>query len=137
MSSRTPNVFMWAQALDLLDQVDRMHRQSFRPGQPQGQQRPTWEPPVDLFETEAGYRLVVALPGVRADQLEVLLDGRTLVVVGERSVPLDNASAALVHRLELPYGRFERRIELPPGALTIGRRELVDGCLLLTLHKAV
>lgn len=133
MSKRAPSVFMWAQAVDLLDQVEKRQRQLFRPGSSGG--RPAWEPPVDLFETEDEYRIVVALPGVSAGQLDVLLEDRTLIVTGDRSFPLDDADAALVHRLELPYGRFERRIELPPGSLTIGRRELTDGCLLLVLHK--
>lgn len=133
MSARDPSVFMWAQAVELLDRVERMQRQFFRPGA--GQARPVWEPPVDLFETGGEYRIVVALPGVRPDQVEVRLDGRVLVVAGERSVPLDHDGAVLVHRLELPYGRFERRIELPPVRLSIGRYELADGCLLLFLHK--
>ena len=41
----------------------------------------------------------------------------------------------MIHRLELPYGRFERRIELPPGRFDVVRRELVDGCLTLGLRK--
>jgi HSP20 family molecular chaperone IbpA len=41
----------------------------------------------------------------------------------------------VIRRLEIPYGRFERRIELPAGRFEIGRRDLADGCLLLTLRK--
>lgn len=135
MSQRDPRIFMWAQAVELLDKVERMHRQSFSPV-PAASAKPGWQPPVDVFETEGEYRICVALPGVHKDQLDVLLDGRTLVVVGERSFPVEHGEAALVHRLELPYGRFERRIELPPTVVGIGRRELVDGCLLVVLHKA-
>jgi len=130
---RDPNLFMWVEALEQLDRIERAQRQVFRPGPPAG--CPSWEPPVDLFETETGYRILVALPGVRPDRLDVRLEGRTLVVAGERHFPIGDADAALVHRLELPYGRFERRIELPPGNLSIGPRELADGCLLLILHK--
>lgn len=133
MPKRAPSVFMWTQAVDRLDRVDRMQRQMFLPGSGAG--RPSWEPPVDLFETEGEYRILVALPGVPPEQLEVLLEDRRLIVVGERPFPLEDAGAALIHRLELPYGRFERRIDLPPGPLTIGRRQLADGCLLLVLHK--
>lgn len=133
MPKRAPSVFMWAQAVDLLDRVEKMQRQMFRPGTSSG--RPAWEPPVDLFETADEYRILVALPGVSADQLDVLLEDRTLIVTGERSFPLEDAGSTLIHRLELPYGRFERRIELPPGPLTIGARELTDGCLMLVLHK--
>lgn len=124
---------MWAQAVDRLDRVERMQRQIFRPGTSSG--RPAWEPPLDLFETEDEYRIVIALPGVPAEQLDVLLEDRTLIVTGERSFPLEDAGAALIHRLELPYGRFERRIDLPPVPVTIGRRDLSQGCLTLVLHK--
>lgn len=134
MSHRDPRIFMWAQAVELLDQVERQHRhQTFRPAA--GHSRPSWEPPVDVFETAGEYRICVALPGVRSDQLQVLLDGRTLVIGGERSFPVAQGEEALVHRLELPYGRFERRIDLPPTVAGIGHREFADGCLLVVLHK--
>jgi HSP20 family molecular chaperone IbpA len=128
---------MWADACARLDRAERLHRQFFRPGMARA--RPTWEPPVDLFETEHDYRLVIALPGVKPEQVQLLLDGRTLVVVGERtmsSVSGDPPGQALVHRLELPYGRFERRIDLPSGRLALGRHELADGCLLVILSKS-
>ncbi len=41
----------------------------------------------------------------------------------------------IIRRLEIPYGHFERRIELPAGRFDIARRELVDGCLVLGLRK--
>jgi HSP20 family molecular chaperone IbpA len=37
--------------------------------------------------------------------------------------------------MELPYGRFERRIALPPGRYDTAKRENADGCLLIRLHK--
>ena len=57
--------WMWAQALQLLDQAERAHRDLFRPS---GTRRRTacWEPPVDVFETDAEVWIQVALPGVAA-----------------------------------------------------------------------
>jgi hypothetical protein len=57
-----------------------------------------------------------------------------LIVVGERALPTGDRSG-LIHRMEIPHGRFERHIELPPGPLELGRRELADGCLVLALRK--
>jgi HSP20 family molecular chaperone IbpA len=37
--------------------------------------------------------------------------------------------------MELPYGRFERRVALPPGRFELSGRDLVDGCLTVTLRK--
>jgi hypothetical protein len=42
---------------------------------------------------------------------------------------------AIIHRLEIPHGRFERRIELPPGQYEFGRQELAHGCLMIGLRK--
>jgi len=43
----------------------------------------------------------------------------------------------VIHRMELPQGRFERRIPLPPGQYEAVRRTSVDGCLVVSLTKAV
>jgi hypothetical protein len=51
MSSRNPTDWMWAQAVDLLEQAERMHRQFFRLTASERPQA-VWEPPVDVFEDE-------------------------------------------------------------------------------------
>ena len=133
MRSRDPRAWMWAEACELLDRAERLHRQFFVP---QGSQKrqPTWEPPVDLLETEQELWICVALPGVAKEQLEVLVENGVLIVTGERPMP-GRARGTVIHRLELPYGRFERRIELPPGRYDVVQRELADGCLTLGLRK--
>ena len=87
MRSRDPRSWMWAEALDLLQSAERLQRQFFQLGAGQG--APTWEPPVDLYETGNELWILVALPGVTTDQLEVVIDGATIVVRGERPLPLD------------------------------------------------
>jgi hypothetical protein len=42
---------------------------------------------------------------------------------------------AMIHRLEIPHGLFERHIPLPAGRFELGRRELANGCLVLSLRK--
>jgi HSP20 family protein len=136
MPSRDPRIWMWAEALDMMDKAERMHRQFFQPAATPAQgRRPTWQPPVDLIETADEYLVVVALPGVRPDQVQVVIDGGVLIVVGERALPVGDKTG-LIHRMEIPHGRFERQIQLPPGPLELGRRELADGCLVLALRKA-
>jgi HSP20 family protein len=133
MSSRDPDAWMWASACELLERAERMHRQFFQP-RPSDTRQPSWEPPVDILETERELWILVALPGVGADGLEVVVDGGTVVVAGDRPMP-GRAHAGIIRRLEIPYGHFERRIELPPGRFEVGRRELADGCLVLGLRK--
>lgn len=134
MTSRDPRRWMWAEALDLLEQAGRLHRQFFHPGRSQAG-CPTWEPPVDIFETEHELSILVALPGVASEQIEILIEGGSLLVLGERPMPGPPAGGATIHRIEIPYGRFERRIELPAGLFEIRQRTLLNGCLLLTLVK--
>jgi hypothetical protein len=42
----------------------------------------------------------------------------------------------VIHRLELPQGRFERRVPLPGGRYGAVRRAAAQGCVLITLQKA-
>jgi HSP20 family protein len=43
---------------------------------------------------------------------------------------------AIIHRLELPQGRFYRRVRLPAGHYSDVRRAVASGCLVITLQKA-
>jgi hypothetical protein len=48
MRSRDLGSWMWGDALSLLEQADRLHRQFFQNGPAEGR---CWEPPVDVVET--------------------------------------------------------------------------------------
>ncbi len=135
MSSRNPADWMWAQAIDLLEQAERMQRQFFRLGASE-RARPTWEPPVDVFEDEDGIVIVVALPGVPPDRVELAFEPGVLVVRAERPLPF-SATGRSIRHLEIPYGTFERRVPLKQVQLDGGTHELVDGCLILRLRKAI
>ena len=124
---------MWAEALELLDRAERAHRGVYRPG-PARPRTACWEPPVDLFETAEEIWIQVALPGVTPERLDVTIEGSTLTISGDRSLPLP-PGAGTIHRLEMPYGCFERHITLPAGRFELGRRDLALGCLTVTLRK--
>lgn len=132
MAPRDPD-WMWREACEMIEQAERLHRQFFTPAQRRAR-RPTWEPPVDVWESEREISILVALPGVAADQVEVLVDGRSLVVAGHRQIPAASRHCRIL-RLEIPHGQFERRIDLPLGRYEISRRELLNGCLLLVVRK--
>ncbi len=129
--SRDPRIWMWAEACELIDRAERMQRQFFQLGRTAA---PAWAPPVDVYETETELAILVALPGVNADQLQVAVEAGTLVVSGVRALPAAVRHAE-IHRLEIPHGRFERRIELPQGLYRLEHQELTNGCLLLGLRK--
>jgi HSP20 family molecular chaperone IbpA len=124
---------MWSEACMLMERAARMHRQFFQPG-PHLVPAPGWEPPIDVFETDIGVEIIVALPGVEAKDLNVELVGSEIIVSGYRRLPQFKRETA-VHRLEIPHGCFERRIALSMGRLALSRSELESGCLRLALEK--
>jgi len=125
---------MWSEALQMLAQAERLHRQVFRP-QGAARRGASWEPPVDVLETDREVLILAALPGVDVERVEAVIENGTLVIAGERALP-EELKVATIHRLELPQGRFERRIDLPPGVYGDVRRYAVNGCLAITLAKA-
>lgn len=119
---------MWSEALGVLERTDRVGREVFR------LTGSGWEPPIDVLETATGLLVVVALPGVRVDEMEIVIAGGVLTVRGTRRWPvLDRLTRA--HRIELPHGRFERRLPLPHGTYQLAGQEHTDGCLILTLRR--
>jgi len=133
MRSRDPNGWMWAEALQMLDEADRLKRRFFELSV-RSSAATSWEPPVDVFESEEELWLFYALPGVETGQVEVALEGPELVVRGERHLP-PVARTTTIRRLELPHGRFERRVTLPAGRFDLIARELDQGCLVIGLRR--
>lgn len=134
MTSGRSRNWMWADAVDLIDRVQRLHQQSFSPARAGGG-TPAWEPPADMLETESELLVLVALPGVDLEQTEAVIEDGVLIISGGRILPAE-VRTAKIHRLELPQGRFERRLPLPPGRYDSVRRSSQHGCLLVTLRKA-
>jgi HSP20 family protein len=130
-----PARLMWSEACETLARAERMHRQFFQPVRSVSR-LPAWEPPADVLESAEDVLVVVALPGVKPEAVEVAIDnGGDLLVAGARTVPPELRSS-VIHRLELPQGRFERRLRLPPGSYSNVRHKFADGCLLVLLSKS-
>ena len=72
---------------------------------------PAWAPPVDISERKDAYVLMVELPGVRVEDLEIAFQDGLLTIQGERAVTRD--SDEQFHLLERRYGHFRRSITLP------------------------
>jgi len=124
---------MWAEACAMIERAEQMHRQFFQPGSAAAPAA-SWEPPIDVFESEHDLLIVVALPGVDTQDIEISSEGAVLRVAGVRRLPAAVRGADIV-RLEIPQGRFERRIRLPVARWELSRSSLVNGCLLLNLTK--
>ena len=131
MKSKDLHNWMWGEAISMLEQAERLQRQFFRAATPA--QAHAWEPPIDVVDTPEGLCIHVALPGVPASGVIVEIEQDGVVVSALRSFP-ECTPGAQVRRVEIPYGRFERRIPLPMHALELADRAMKDGVLTLTLR---
>jgi HSP20 family protein len=133
MESYRRKSWMWAEACALLEEAERKHRRFFDllavPST-----RPVWEPPADMFADGSELKVVVALPGAHADDIVVQITSTGLQIDTDVSPPAV-AIAMNVVRLEIPYGRMRRRVDLPPGRYVLKERRLDRGCLHLHLTK--
>jgi HSP20 family protein len=130
MRSRDIRNYMWGEALQLLEQAERLQNAFSRPNEAEQ----SWEPPIDVIETSDVLFVHVALPGVSGESIVVGLESDALTVSAGRSFPVTSRGARL-HRVEIPYGRFFRRIPLPLPRLEPAGRSFIDGCLTLAFRK--
>jgi HSP20 family protein len=97
-----------------------------------------WEPPVDIVEDGEALQVHIALPGVSADAITIALDPAGITISALRAFPA-RGEGGHIHRLEIPYGRFERHIGLPLGdpyaPLELAGKSLEDGILTLTFRR--
>ena len=123
---------MWSEALSMLDRAERLQRQFFHHA------GPSWEPPADILESTDEVQVQIALPGVSADSITLALDPGGLTVSATRPFPC-GGDTLNIHRIEIPYGRFERQIGLPLGdpyvPLELVRKDLSEGVLTLVFRK--
>lgn len=92
-------------------------------------------PAADLVASEDEVTLVMDVPGLRSQDLEIELSDGMLRIRGERLYPYASEEAGRsIYRLERGYGRFERVLQVPrdvdPGALTAA---IEDGVLTLRI----
>lgn len=135
MSGERQYDWMWVEALAVLDRAERLQRQFLRYAGP-GVDAPIWEPPVDVLESAEGVVLLFALPGVDPEDIEVKLEFAALTVSAVRRLKLGH-SGALVRRLEIPHGRFVRRVPLTGVPFTVSATRYERGCLEVHLTRAM
>lgn len=134
MAASDPTSWMLSEAMEVLARAERLRSLAFPPRRAQG--RNVWEPPVDVLETEEEVLIFVALPGVGEENVEAAIEGGELVIAGRRVLP-PQLRTAFIHRLELPQGCFERRVRLPSGRYDGLARAVSNGCLVISLRKAI
>jgi HSP20 family protein len=101
----------------------------------QGQLLNGWSPALDLYQDHDNMIVVVELPGMRKEDIEISLHDGTLTISGERKAETGNGEKA--ERTERYIGKFRRSLTLPTrvdsNKVTATYR---DGILTVTLSKA-
>jgi HSP20 family protein len=92
-----------------------------------------WRPPVDIREREDALVLVMDLPGLSREDIDLRVDGLALTIEGERK-PKDDDGRSV--RVERPVGKFRRSFRLgapvDPSGVKASYR---DGVLEVRLPK--
>ncbi len=95
----------------------------------------SWQPDVDVFETETALVVRAEIAGVRSQDLNVKVDGQVLRIAGIRRAP-DGSHVRRLHQMEIASGPFERRLRIPiPFDRSGVSAHVADGFLTVTLPK--
>jgi HSP20 family protein len=77
-------------------------------------------PPIDVIETESGIEIVIDIPGVQPDAIQIVSARNVLMIAGEKTAPVCAHREAAFHLAERSFGRFARTVRLD-GAFDAGR----------------
>jgi HSP20 family protein len=95
----------------------------------------SWTPVADAWETDGEIRFALEIPGLAMDRMDVRVEGKHLVVEGERPMERERPGEHY-HRVEGSYGSFSRRFELPAAAERDGAKATYrNGVLTVRLPK--
>jgi HSP20 family protein len=121
--------------LSLREAMNQLLEESFvRPGLAQGGQ--SFAPALDVSETEDAYRVEAAVPGLKAEDLDVTLENGMLTIRGEIKQEQDEQQRNY-HRIERRFGAFSRSITFPTQVKADAvEAHLEHGVLHLVIPKA-
>ncbi|HXC34234.1 MAG TPA: Hsp20/alpha crystallin family protein [Candidatus Acidoferrales bacterium] len=117
---------------DLRDEIDRF----FEAPLARTSEFLGWTPPFDVYEEKDNYVVKAELPGLKKEDINVSIQGRELVISGERKSETKSDDAE-VYRSERYFGKFQRAVALPPAISAKDvRAEYKDGVLTVTVPKS-
>ncbi len=93
-------------------------------------------PAIDMYQTDDEVVVKVALPGIKADEVQINVTGDLLTIKGERKEKSETKDKNY-HIREQHWGAFERSVMLPIAVVSDkAKAEFEDGMLTVTLPKA-
>lgn len=120
--------------LTLREMMDRMIDEIFE--HPLGTTLIGQVPAIDMYQTDAEVVVKAALPGVKADDVQIIVTGDVLTIKGEIKQEEEQKGRSY-HIREHRWGAFERNIILPTAVVADkAKAEFENGILTITLPKA-
>ena len=131
------NLIRWEPAREMMtlrDAMDRLFDDAFtRPLSI----RDGWSAPaIDMYQTDNEIVVKAALPGIKAEEVQINITGDVLTLKGETKHEEEKKEKAW-HIREQRWGAFERSVALPTEVVTDkAKAEFENGILTITLPKA-
>jgi len=95
-----------------------------------------WIPNTDVYATDTGLVIKVELPGMKSENLEIIVEGNRLRISGTRPDCCRPPKCTFLV-MEISYGPFESVLELPPGFdLSQAKAVYVNGFLRIEVPVA-
>jgi HSP20 family protein len=96
-----------------------------------------WTPAVDIYRVDNGWLLKFDLAGVRPNEIQLKVVGRSLTVSGRRGDwVVEESRPCNAYSMEITYSQFERTLELPNEIEHLQiHTEYRDGMLLVSLQQ--
>lgn len=96
-----------------------------------------WRPNLNIYESRDAFLVCVDLAGMKPEEIQVDVNGTTLIVRGQRTAPVPDKSTEIgVHLMEIDTGVFCRTVELSaPADRDAVVADYKDGLLWITLPK--
>ncbi len=135
----TMSVRRWDPVRDLLSIQNEMTRLFGRALGDSGEESEVqggWAPEVDVRHANDRFSVFAELPGLTAEEVDITVEDGVLTVSGERKFYPEDAPESFL-RVERRFGRFARRIALPPHS-DAGRIEasMSNGVLRIDVPKS-
>jgi len=131
------NIIRWEPAREMMslrDAMDRLFDDAFnRPLS----LRDAWSvPAIDMYQTDDDVVVKAALPGIKADEVQINITGEVLTLKGETKHEEEKKEKAW-HIREQRWGSFERSVVLPTDVVADkAKADFDNGVLTITLPKA-
>ena len=123
----------WDPFRDLREMQQAMDR-LWRAGAP-SEEAGAWAPRLDVIEAPQEYRVRLALPGVKPEDVQIHAEQTMLTVSGEVRPEAPPSGGRYLHQ-EHDAGRFSRSVSLPAGVdAERASARFADGVLTITLPK--